>query len=103
MMRAWPKFNLKGNMFLLLALGLIAVLAPDTAHSSTEAESAFLSSVSISILAATVCAYAATLVKQPLILSYIAAGMIIGPDLEILHFRGEVGPYIDPSPGSRFR
>jgi Kef-type K+ transport system membrane component KefB len=81
-MKNWPRFNLKGSMFLLLALGLLSLLAPETAHASTEqAESAFLSSVSISILAATVCAYAATLIKQPLILAYIAAGMVIGPEI----------------------
>jgi Kef-type K+ transport system membrane component KefB len=81
MMGDWPRFTLKGSVVFLLALGLLALLAPKTAHAGTEAESAFLSSVSISILAATVCACAATLVKQPLILSYIAAGMIIGPEI----------------------
>jgi Kef-type K+ transport system membrane component KefB len=81
MMRDWPRFHLKGAIFLLLALGLISLLAPAAARAGTEAESAFLSSVSISILAATVCAYAATLIKQPLILAYIAAGMVIGPEI----------------------
>ncbi len=40
-----------------------------------------LSSISISILAATVLAFLATIIKQPLILSYIAAGVIIGPQI----------------------
>jgi Kef-type K+ transport system membrane component KefB len=40
-----------------------------------------LSSISVSILAATALAYLATIVKQPLILAYIAAGVIIGPQI----------------------
>jgi len=40
---------------------------------------ALLTSISISIIAATVLAYLATLIKQPLLLAYIAAGAVIGP------------------------
>jgi Kef-type K+ transport system membrane component KefB len=80
-MKNWPRLNLKLISFLMLAIGFLYLLAPETVRAGTEAESAFLSSVSISILAATVCAYAATLIKQPLILAYIAAGMVIGPEI----------------------
>jgi Kef-type K+ transport system membrane component KefB len=40
-----------------------------------------LSGIGIGIMAATVLAYLATLLKQPLILAYIAAGVIIGPQI----------------------
>ena len=80
-MKNWPGFKRRGSVFFVLALGLVFLLAPEAAHASTEGESALLASVSISILAATICAYAASLVKQPLILAYIAAGMIVGPEI----------------------
>jgi Kef-type K+ transport system membrane component KefB len=81
-MKNWPGFNRRRSVVLVLALGLVFWLVPEMARASTgHSESALLASVSISILAATVCAYAATLVKQPLILAYIAAGMIVGPEI----------------------
>ncbi len=40
-----------------------------------------LTGIGISILAATVLAYLATVIKQPLILAYLAAGIIIGPEM----------------------
>jgi Kef-type K+ transport system membrane component KefB len=40
-----------------------------------------ISGIGIAIMAATVLAYLATLLKQPLILAYIAAGVIIGPQI----------------------
>jgi len=40
-----------------------------------------LSGIGISILAATILAYMATMVRQPLILAYLAAGVIIGPEM----------------------
>lgn len=41
----------------------------------------FLTSIGISIMAATVLAYLANRIKQPLILAYIAAGVAIGPEI----------------------
>ncbi|MEJ2070654.1 MAG: cation:proton antiporter, partial [Syntrophobacterales bacterium] len=55
-------------------------LVPESVWAA-ENHTAFLSSMSISILAAMVFAYFATLIKQPLILSYILAGMVIGPQI----------------------
>ncbi len=40
-----------------------------------------LSGIGVSILAATILAYLATLMRQPLILAYLAAGVIIGPEM----------------------
>jgi len=40
-----------------------------------------ISGIGIGILAATILAYLATMLKQPLILAYIAAGVIIGPQI----------------------
>ncbi|MBM4293425.1 MAG: sodium:proton exchanger [Deltaproteobacteria bacterium] len=40
---------------------------------------ALLTSIGISVIAATVLAYLANLIKQPLLLAYIAAGAVIGP------------------------
>jgi Kef-type K+ transport system membrane component KefB len=80
-MKILPRFKLKRSMLLLLLGGFFSPFAPDMVSASTDPESAFLSSVSISILAATICAYSATLIKQPPILAYIAAGMIIGPEI----------------------
>ncbi len=74
-------FNLTHCLQFLLPVGLLFLLAPEAALASSDSEAAFLSSISISILAATVFAYAATLIKQPLILAYIAAGMAIGPEI----------------------
>jgi Kef-type K+ transport system membrane component KefB len=80
-MKNYQGFNRRRSLFFALALGLVFWLAPEAACASSDAESALLASVSISILAATVCAIAATLFKQPLILAYIAAGMVIGPEI----------------------
>lgn len=82
MMKNWSPGTLKRCLFYLIPIGLLSLLAPETVSASgDQTEWALLSSVSISILAATVCAYVAILVKQPLILAYIAAGMAIGPEI----------------------
>ncbi len=81
-MKNWSPGTLKRCLFYLIPIGLLSLLAPETVSASgDQTEWALLSSVSISILAATVCAYVAILVKQPLILAYIAAGMAIGPEI----------------------
>lgn len=71
--------SLKGG--LLLWGGLILLGLPGAAAASGSGESSLLSSISLSILAATFCALAASLVRQPLILAYLAAGMLIGPEI----------------------
>lgn len=53
------------------------VLASETASSSET----LLSSIGIAILAATVMAFIVHFLKQPLLLAYIAAGVIIGPKI----------------------
>ncbi|RJR40665.1 MAG: sodium:proton exchanger [Deltaproteobacteria bacterium] len=66
-----------------LLLGSI-VLIPDLSWAGGNGgdaggSHALLTSISISIIAATVLAYLANLIKQPLLLAYIAAGAAIGP------------------------
>ncbi len=64
----------------LLAAGLVL----GSAESLWAAEGgghSLLSGIGISILAATILAYMATLMRQPLILAYLAAGVIIGPEM----------------------
>ena len=83
-MQEWPdvKFKRSSLYILTITLGPLFLLVPETVCAAEgHAEWAFLSSVSICILAATVFAYIATLIKQPLILAYIAAGMTIGPEI----------------------
>ncbi len=55
------------------------LLAPGVAWASGQGGQALLSGIGISIIAACVLAYLANLVKQPLLLAYIAAGAAIGP------------------------
>lgn len=82
MRQTQPTFILLKSIPFLVPVVLLILLAPEWVNAGEDhAEMAFLSSVSISILAATVGAYVATLIKQPLILAYIAAGMAIGPQI----------------------
>ncbi|MFZ5450165.1 MAG: cation:proton antiporter [Thermodesulfobacteriota bacterium] len=63
--------------FLLLTSGL---LMPELAWAGgNDPGHALFSAIGISIIAATVLAYLAYLLKQPLLLAYIAAGAAIGP------------------------
>ena len=68
----WP-LSLVVSLLLLSPSLLWAAEAQD-GHS-------LLTGIGISILAATVLAYLATVIKQPLILAYLAAGVIIGPEM----------------------
>jgi Kef-type K+ transport system membrane component KefB/Trk K+ transport system NAD-binding subunit len=81
-MRNWPAVEFKRTFFYLLLIGVLYLVIPETVSASDgHTEFAFLASVSISILAATVFAYFFNLLKQPLILAYIAAGVAIGPEI----------------------
>jgi Kef-type K+ transport system membrane component KefB/Trk K+ transport system NAD-binding subunit len=56
------------------------VLAPTAAHAATiEVQDTLVKSVGISIIAATVLAYLGSLARVPLLLTYLAAGALIGP------------------------
>jgi Kef-type K+ transport system membrane component KefB len=55
------------------------LLTPGVAWASGQGGQALLSGIGISIIAACILAYLANLVKQPLLLAYIAAGAAIGP------------------------
>jgi Kef-type K+ transport system membrane component KefB/voltage-gated potassium channel Kch len=57
----------------------LVLLIPEVAWASDGAGHGLLSAIGVSILAATVLGYVAYLLKQPLLLAYIAAGAVIGP------------------------
>lgn len=70
---------LKSSIFISIALLLLpAVLL---AGDQGDSHSSVISSVGIAILAATVMAYISHLIKQPLLLAYLAAGIVIGPGI----------------------
>ena len=58
-------------------------LSPDSAWAggSEGHNSPLIASIGISILAATVLAFLSHAAKQPLLLAYIAAGVLIGPQI----------------------
>lgn len=60
--------------FFVLGQPVVLRAAEDGGHS-------LISGIGISILAATVLAFLATLGRQPLILAYLAAGVMIGPEM----------------------
>ncbi len=73
-LQAWP-------LILAITLGVLGGEPGAAWGSEGSGEHALLSSISISILAATVLAYLAVCFKQPLILAYIAAGVVVGPQI----------------------
>jgi Kef-type K+ transport system membrane component KefB/Trk K+ transport system NAD-binding subunit len=74
-----------------LLLGIV-LLAPETAWASEGGGHGLLGAIGISILAATVLGYLAYLLKQPLLLAYIAAGAVIGPQFGFgwVHNKGDI-------------
>jgi len=74
--RAWLTFAAS------LAALCAAWLIPTAAHAaSAETQNTLLASVGISIIAATAFAYLGTLVRVPLLLTYLVAGAVIGPHM----------------------
>jgi Kef-type K+ transport system membrane component KefB len=70
-----------GKKFFIIII-LSCCLQPITLLAGTpEMGQELLTSIGISILSATVLAYFAYLLKQPLILAYLAAGIVIGPQM----------------------
>ncbi len=67
------------TVFLLLILFPVTILNAEGLGSGDHGN--IIISVGIAILAATIVAYIGYLLKQPLILSYIVAGIIIGPGI----------------------
>lgn len=60
------------TLFILVAMPLLA---------AENHESSLVSSVGIAIIAATIMSFVGHLLKQPLLLAYIAAGVFIGPNI----------------------
>jgi Kef-type K+ transport system membrane component KefB len=69
---------IRPTLFFLVICCLL--FAPEVAWASDGAGHGLLGAIGISILAATVLGYVAYLLKQPLLLAYIAAGAAIGPE-----------------------
>jgi Kef-type K+ transport system membrane component KefB len=68
--------------FSLSLLFSLILLCPESVSAAEDGGGhTLLSGISISILAATLLAYLGTLIRQPLILAYIAAGVVIGPQI----------------------
>ncbi len=65
----------------LLACGLVLLplVAPPLRAAVVEAQDTLVTSVGLSIIAATVLAYLGMIGRVPLLLTYLAAGMVIGP------------------------
>jgi len=79
-MKNWPGDKIKRVLLYLIPLGAFFLLAPESVLAAENGhESALLFGISISILAATVLGFCFNVLKQPLILAYIAAGIAIGP------------------------
>lgn len=68
-------------IFIFIVLSLNLMYPTFLWASEGQTGHTLLSSISISILAATLLAYLGTLIRQPLILAYIAAGVAIGPQI----------------------
>lgn len=71
----------KPVIWAVLGLSVSLLLPADLWADGDQGGHGLLSGISISILAATVLAYLATLIRQPLLLAYIGAGVIIGPQI----------------------
>lgn len=73
-----------GRSTLLIVLSVILafiLLQPAAVWAGESGGHSLLSGIGVSILAATILAYMATLMRQPLILAYLLAGVIIGPEM----------------------
>ena len=78
---AAPPVRLTYRLAPLLLLTGVLLLIPEFAWASSDGGGhGLLGAIGVSILAATVLGYVAYLLKQPLLLAYIAAGAAIGPE-----------------------
>ncbi|MEJ2672413.1 MAG: cation:proton antiporter [Deltaproteobacteria bacterium] len=86
------RFGSKGRYLAGFLLAGLLLLRPEAAWASNGGGHGLLSAIGISILAATVLGYLAYLFKQPLLLAYIAAGVVIGPEfgLGLVHSKEDI-------------
>lgn len=94
MMKIRPNDHIKRGLLFLIPLALLYLLTPDWVGAAENGhESALLFGISISILAATVLGFVFNVLKQPLILAYIAAGIAIGPGIGfgLIQSRSDIG------------
>ena len=72
--------RMKRRPVAIFLLAVAEVLRPEAAWAGGDAGgNSLITAIGISIIAATVLAYLAHLTKQPLLLAYLAAGAVIGP------------------------
>ncbi len=84
-----------GTLFAGLVVAIGFVFVPETALAGDTADSndhQLISSIGISILAATIMAFIGHFARQPLLLAYIAAGVVIGPQmgLGLIHSQEDI-------------
>jgi Kef-type K+ transport system membrane component KefB len=66
----------------ILLTDLFVLFSPVNLYAAeAQAGHSLLTSIGVSILAATILAYLAAMMRQPLILAYLVAGVIIGPEM----------------------
>src|SRR5262245_21818835 len=68
-------------LFILIATGMAVLPDVVLAAGNDSSDHTLISSIGISILAATVLAFLAHAARQPLLLAYIVAGVFIGPQM----------------------
>lgn len=76
-----PRLHGALYMTLLIGCGTLLLARPVFAAGGENDGHSLIASIGISILAATILAFLGHLAKQPLLLAYIAAGIIIGPKI----------------------
>jgi Kef-type K+ transport system membrane component KefB len=90
---AW-RFSRRPRAWLgvLITAGIVALPDAAVAAGSDGNSHTLIASIGISILAATVCAFLAHAARQPLLLAYIAAGVLIGPQMGfgLVHSKADI-------------
>ncbi|HDS74758.1 MAG TPA: sodium:proton exchanger [Firmicutes bacterium] len=85
---------MRSKLLLGAAVVGVALLLPELAFASEGAEGGhhLVTSIGISIIVATVLAFIANTFKQPLLLAYIIAGVVIGPHMgfHLIENRGDI-------------
>ena len=79
---AW-RFPCRHHVWLCVLIATGMAVLPDVvlAAGNDSSDHTLISSIGISILAATVLAFLAHAARQPLLLAYIVAGVLIGPQM----------------------
>lgn len=87
--------NYANRLSIAVLPALLSLLSPDLAWAGGGEDDGahhLISSIGISILAATIMAFIGHFAKQPLLLAYIAAGVAIGPEMgfSLVHSKADI-------------